>query len=109
TQLKITLQAAANAPSTAALIKVTGTSGILTRTALVPLTGNLASRCPTEEQTDALLLATTMKPRLKLIAVEADGGRKVHRGTTHPAEVIVERLDGFQGEVHLQMASIQSY
>ena len=112
-QLKISLQTAATAPSIAAPLKVTGTSGtgpqMLTRVAKAPLVGNMAPRCPIEEQTDALLLATTMKPRLKLIAVEADGGRKVHRGTTHPAEVIVERLDGYQGEVSLQMASIQSY
>jgi len=109
-QLKIPLQAATNAPAQATLVKVTGTAGMgLTRTAQAPIPGNLAPRCPEEERTDAVLVATTMKPRLKLVAVEADGGRKVHRGATHPAEVIVERLEGFQGEVSLQMASIQSY
>jgi hypothetical protein len=108
-QLKVTLTAAANAPTQAVLVKVTGTAGTLTRTAHAPLPGNLASHSPADEQTDSLLLATTMKPRLKLIAVEADGGRKVYRGTTHPAEVVIERLDGFTGEVSLQMASIQSY
>jgi hypothetical protein len=41
--------------------------------------------------------------------VEADGGRKVHRGSTHPAEVILERINGFQGEVSLQMSAAQSY
>src|SRR5262249_47559685 len=32
-----------------------------------------------------------------------------HRGTTFPADVIVERLNGFQGEITLQMAAQQSY
>jgi hypothetical protein len=41
--------------------------------------------------------------------VDQDTGRKVHRGSTFPAEVIVERLEGFQGEIVLQMAAQQSY
>lgn len=112
-QFKVPLQAAANAPALATLVRVSGTAGTgptaLTRPALAPLPGNLAPRDPTAEQTDAVLLATTMKPRLNLVAVEADGGRKVHRGSTHPAEVTIERLEGFAGEVSLQMASVQSY
>lgn len=108
-QLKVSVEAAADAPVLATLVRVTGTAGGLTRTATAPLPGNLALRDPAAERTDAVLLATTLKPRLNLVAVEADGGRKVHRGSTHPAEVLVERLEGFTGEVSLQMASIQSY
>jgi hypothetical protein len=33
----------------------------------------------------------------------------VHRGSTHPAEVTLERLNGFAGEVSLQMSAGQSY
>ena len=51
----------------------------------------------------------TMKPRFKGQPVDQDTGRKVHRGSTFPAEVIVERLDGFAGEIVLQMAAQQSY
>jgi hypothetical protein len=108
-QLKVPVQVAVDAPVLTTPILVSGTGGGLTRRALAPLPGNLAPRDPAAERTDAVLLATTMKPRLSLVAVEADGGRKVHRGSTHPAEVIVERLEGFEGEVSLQMASVQSY
>jgi hypothetical protein len=57
----------------------------------------------------ALALATTLKPLFKGRPFDQDTGRKVPRGSTFPAEVIVERLDGFQGEVVLQMAAQQSY
>jgi hypothetical protein len=108
-ELKITLTGAESAPAVAALVTVTGTAGGLTRQAVAPIPGNLAPHSPDDEQTTAILLATTLAPRLKLVAVEADGGRKVHRGSTHPAEVIVERLNGFQGEVGLWMSAAQSY
>jgi hypothetical protein len=36
-----------------------------------------------------------------------DGGRIVNRGTTYPADVVVERLDSYQGPVILQMAATQ--
>jgi hypothetical protein len=74
-ELKITLTGAERAPAMAALITVTGTAAGLTRPALAPIPGNLAARAPDEEQTSSILLATTLAPRLKLVAVEADGGR----------------------------------
>lgn len=54
-----------------------------------------------------ILIARTMKPRAKVTPVDKDGGRTVHRGTTYPAAVIVERLEGFTGPVILQMAAKQ--
>jgi hypothetical protein len=33
----------------------------------------------------------------------------VHRGSTFPADLLIERLDGFQGELILQQAATQSY
>jgi len=108
-ELKIAFTAAETAPAIAALITVTGTAEGITRQAFAPIPGNLAARHPDEERTASILLATTLPPRLKLVAVEADGGRKVHRGSTHPAEVTLERINGFEGEVSLQMASVQSY
>jgi len=111
--LKIPVTAAETAPALASLVTVTGTVGsgadALTRVASAPIPASLAVRHPDEERTTSILLATTLAPRLKLVAVEADGGRKVHRGSTHPAEVTLERLNGFRGEVSLQMASAQSY
>jgi hypothetical protein len=50
-----------------------------------------------------------MKPRFKGTPVDADTGRKVYRGSTFPAEIIVDRLEGFTGDIFLQQASRQSY
>lgn len=108
-ELKVTLTGAETAPAVAALITVSGTAGGVTRPALSPIPGNLAARSPGEDQTASILLAPTLTPRLKLVAVEADGGRKVHRGSTHPAEVTLERINDFKGEVSLQMSAAQSY
>ena len=44
-----------------------------------------------------------------ILRMPAETGRKVHRGATFPADVIVERLEGFQGPIVLQMAAQQSY
>ncbi len=111
--LKIPLQIAANAPAMASLVSVIGTAdlgtGPVARPALAPIPGSLTPRSADDERTTAILVATTLAPRLKLVADEADGGRKVFRGSTHPAPVTLERFDGFAGEVSLQMASIQSY
>jgi hypothetical protein len=112
-ELKIPLTAAENAPALASLATVTGTAGTgadaLSRVASAPLPASFAVRQPDEERTTSILVATTLAPRLKLVAVEADGGRKVHRGSTHPAEVTLERINDFRGEVSLQMSSAQSY
>ena len=50
-----------------------------------------------------------MKQRFKGRPVDQDTGRKVPRGSTHPAEILIDRLDGFNGEIVLQMAAQQSY
>ena len=105
----IPLQAAADASASAAVVTIEGTAGPVMRTALARTTFNLSPRSPDENQVAAILMATTLKPRVKGRPVDQDTGRKVHRGSTFPAEVIVERLEGFQGEVVLQMAAQQSY
>ena len=108
-ELKIPVSVAADAPAEAGLLSVTGTAGTQTRPAYSPIVGNMAILAPDDERTSFVLLATTLTPRLKLVAVEADGGRKVHRGSTHPAEVTIERLNEFEGEISLQMSAAQSY
>ena len=108
-ELAIVLTGAETAPSNAVLITVTGTAGNLARSATAPIPGNLAAKPTGDERTASILIAPTLTPRLKLVAVEADGGRKVHRGSTHPAEVTLERINGFAGEVSLQMSAAQSY
>ena len=108
-ELKITLTAPETAPAMASLLTVTGTAGAISRPALVPIPGDLTGRHSEGERTPSILVATTLTPRLKVVCVDADGGRKVHRGSTHPAEVTLERMNGFTGEVHLQMSAAQSY
>lgn len=111
--LIVPLQAAADSSPAAGVVNVDGTatlpSGAVTRSALARTTANLAPRGPEENQLSALLVASIMKPKFKGRPVDQDTGRKVHRGSTFPAEVIVERLDGFAGEITLQMAAQQSY
>lgn len=54
-----------------------------------------------------ILVSTIIKTRVKVKSTTQDGGRIVNRGTTYPADVIVERLDGYTGPVILQMAASQ--
>jgi hypothetical protein len=61
-----------------------------------------------ERRYGPLLVATTLKTRCTVKSAVQDGGRIVNRGTTYPADVIIERLEGFEGPVTLQMASVQS-
>jgi hypothetical protein len=129
TAVTIPLQAAKDASAAAALVTVEGAADLspvtpglfsrngpprlagptVTRTALARTAVNLAPRSPDQGQVPAILLASTLKPRFKGRPVDQDTGRKVHRGSTFPAEVIVERLEGFSGEIVLQMAAQQSY
>jgi hypothetical protein len=111
TTLAIPLTCSADAATTTARIQVIGTAkhsgrGHIAR-AVVP--GNLAPRSPDENSLDTVLVASIMKPRCHVTTVVADGTVKVNRGATYPAELIVERLEGFTGEISLQMAALQSY
>ena len=60
-----------------------------------------------EHRSAPILISTTIKTRVKVKSTTQDGGRIVNRGTTYPADVIVERLDGYTGPVLLQMAASQ--
>lgn len=113
TELALTLEVTADAPATATLATITGTAAIagkaVSRSAKAVAAGSLAPLCPEENEVSTLLFATTLKPRFKGEPVDKDTGRKVPRGSTFPAEVIVERLEGYTGEIVLKMASRQSY
>jgi hypothetical protein len=113
-QLAVTLDVAADAAVSASLVTVTGTADVggksVARTALAPFSptvGNLAPRSP--EDANQLLVAMTMKPRVKGAPVDKDTGRKVPRGSTHPADINLERLEGFAGEITLRQSARQSY
>ena len=127
--LVIPLQAAKDAGAAVGLVSVEGMADLsssgsglfsrsgpppkaesmVTRQAHARAVVNLAPRRPDEGPVPAMLIASTLKPRFKGQPVDQDTGRKVYRGSTFPADVIVERLEGFQGEIILQMAATQSY
>ena len=92
--LVIPLASAADGPAVANVVTITGTATVA---------GKQLSRAADNR----LLVAIIMKPHAKVAPVDKDGGRSVHRGTTYPAPVIVERLEGFTGEVQLVMSSGQ--
>jgi hypothetical protein len=112
-ELTVSLKAAADAAALAGLVTVTGTATVggkvVSRPLHVTAAGSLAPRSPEENETGTLLMATTLKPRCKGEPVDKDTGRKVPRGSTFPAEVTLERLEGFKGEIVLKMAARQSY
>jgi hypothetical protein len=112
-ELAISLAAAPEAVASAALATVTGTAKIgdtaVTRVALGAAAGSLVPRTPREHDVSRLLVTSMMRPRVKGRPVDQDTGRKVNRGTTFPAEVIVERLEGFTGEIVLKQSAKQSY
>jgi hypothetical protein len=115
-ELPIVLDVPASVAVTASLLTITGTADVggkpMTRSAIAPLlptAGNLAPRSPEESQSAALLFAITMKPRVKGAPVDKDTGRKVPRGSTHPADITLQRLEGYAGEITLRQAARQSY
>ena len=107
---KITV--AKETPIDHAFMRVAGKAAIagaiVTRRALAPAGDMAVPGSVSLADPDAMLICSTMKPLFKGKVVEADGGRRVHRGATHLAEIAFERLPGFQGEITLDMAATQS-
>jgi hypothetical protein len=110
--LNVTLTCTKEAPASAMFTRITGTAKIadqtITNTAVAPLKGDLAARNPDSNLTEEILVATTIKPPFKVKPVVADGGIRVHRGATYLPEIIIERNEGFKGEITLDMAGTQS-
>ena len=109
--MNIPLACSADAPATASRVQVFGTAkhsgkGHLAR----PVVPGILALCDQDDaRMDTVLIAATMKPRCLVTTVVADGTVKVNRGATYPAELTVKRLEGFTGEISLQMAAQQSY
>ena len=91
--LVIDLTCAADAATTASLCTITATP---------TLNGQSTTR-----SAGAVLLATTMKPRIKLIPEGLDDVSKVHRGSTHLFPFNIERLEGYAGPITLEMTAKQ--
>lgn len=110
--LKLNIEVAAETAAQAGAIRIIGEAKIgeatVTRIARAPAGGNLVARRPATETTDRLLLTTTLKPPFSLELIDRNRQRPVHRGTTYPAEFIIKRDDGFNGEVQMMMAAGQS-
>ena len=91
--LVIDLTCAADAATTASLCTITATP---------TLNGQPATR-----KAGTVLLATTMKPRIKLTPEGLDDVSKVHRGSTHLFPFNIERLEGYAGPITLEMTAKQ--
>ncbi len=111
-ELKIPIECAKDAATSAALLRVEGSVEIdgraERRVALAGASGNLCARRPRDSQVDACVIATTMPPPLSFDVVGRQTQRAVHRGTTYPAPIVLERADGFDGEVELHMLAKQA-
>jgi hypothetical protein len=107
----IPLQCEVGAATTTTRVQVTGSAKHIGKrhVARATVLGNHAPHSLDDNKLDTMLVSTIMKPRCRITTVVADGTVKVNRGATYPAELIVERLEGFTGEISLQMAALQSY
>lgn len=89
TALSVDLDVSAKASATASLVRITGRAKTIRRTA------------------GPLLIATTIKPPFSIDAEGQDDVTKWPRGTTFPAPVLIQRDQGFNGRIVLEMTSRQ--
>lgn len=111
TSVLVPLQCSPDSAAVAGRIQVIGTakhSG-KTHVARATVPGNLALGNLDDGKLDTVLVAATMKPRCQVTTVVADGTVKVNRGATYPAELTIQRFEGYEGAINLQMAAQQSY
>jgi len=91
TELKIKMTAAVDAAAQASLVTITGSA----QNGDELLTRSIRN----------VLVATTMKSPFTVTAEGKDDTTKWPRGTTFPAPVLIERMDGFDGEIVLEMSA----
>jgi hypothetical protein len=94
---KPALNISLEAPATAAAL-----ASLVTITARAEIDGKVI-----EKLSSPILVTSIIPTRVKVKSAVQDGGRIVNRGTTYPADVVIERLDGYTGPVILQMAATQ--
>lgn len=92
-ELAIDLQCAPDAPASANLVTVNGTA--------------MMGGQETTQALGTVLIASVMKPRCKITPEGLDDVRKVHRGSTYLAPLLIERLEGYAGPITLEMTSKQ--
>lgn len=91
TELAIDVACGADAAASASLVTITASSKDMT----IP------------RFTKTLVVAATMKPRIKITPEGLDDVSKVRRGSTHLFPLQIERLEGFTGEITLEMTAKQ--
>ena len=92
-ELAIEFTCAADAPATASLVNLTASA---------MMNGTMVTR-----PVKTLVVAAIMKPKFKLTPEGLDDVSKVCRGSTHLFPLLVDRLDGFDGEIILEMTAKQ--
>lgn len=81
-------------------------SGSAAGLATIVLSGTLDSGAAIVHERP-LLVAPTMKPRVKIVPDGLDDVRKVHRGTTFRGPLTITRLEGFEGPVRIEPTAKQ--
>lgn len=92
-ELAVELTCAADAAVVAGVVSVRGASTVAGQ--------------PAQRAAGDVLVAITMKPRVKLVPEGLDDVRKWPRGSTFPAPVFVNRLEGYAGPVVLEQTAYQ--
>lgn len=77
-------------------------AGFLTVNATAQIAGRESAR-----EVGRVLLSPLMKSLAKVTPVDREGGRTVHAGTTYPAMVVIDRFQGYEGEVVIEMSGRQ--
>ena len=99
------------AASGAVRVQLIGTAKVkgkaIKRVASFATGGDLCPRAPVAKINDAIMQLTMVAP-FKVNLIDRNRQRPVHRGTTYPAEFIIERDKGFKGAVHLLQTASQS-
>lgn len=91
--LMIDVTCAADAAASASLVKIT---------AATTLNGVAVTR-----PVKSLVVAAIMKPRIKITPEGLDDVSKVRRGSTRLFPLLIDRLEGFAGEITLEMTAKQ--
>lgn len=91
--LMIDVTCAADAAAGAGLVKVTAAT--------------TANGAPVTRPVKSLVVAAVMKPRIKITPEGLDDVSKVRRGSTHLFPLLIDRLEGFAGEITLEMTAKQ--
>lgn len=109
--IKLVLEAAADAATQAAAIQIKGAAVIgdaqVERTVLANCGGNLAPNKPQDLQSETIMLCMTLPAPFDILVVDRERQRDVNRGTTYRAELDIVRKPGFTGPIQITMSAKQ--